>query len=83
MAPTAAPSTLPNPNGEHVGRNALTGDIGLVANPSGRLNPFVRIGRSYRHPNLEELLFAVALLGDDRAIAATYAAGVQVHQRGE
>lgn len=39
--------------------------------------------RTTRCNSLEELLFAVALLGDDRAIAATYAAGSQVHQRGE
>ena len=39
--------------------------------------------RTTRCNSLEELLFALALLGDDRAIAATYAAGVQVHQRGE
>ncbi len=39
--------------------------------------------RTTRCDSLEELLFALALLGDDRAIAATYAAGVQVHQRGE
>ncbi|CAN5784643.1 guanine deaminase [soil metagenome] len=31
--------------------------------------------------SLEELLFAIAMLGDDRAIAATYAAGQQVHVR--
>ena len=30
---------------------------------------------------LEETLFALALLGDDRAIRATYAAGKQVHER--
>jgi outer membrane receptor protein involved in Fe transport len=56
--PAIDPSTLPDPNGVSVARQALTGDIGLVANPSGRVNPFIRIGRSYRHPNLEELLFA-------------------------
>jgi len=39
--------------------------------------------RTTRCDSLEELLFALALLGDDRAIAATYAAGVQVHLRGE
>ncbi|HEY1151775.1 MAG TPA: guanine deaminase [Pseudoduganella sp.] len=39
--------------------------------------------RTSRTNSLEELLFALALLGDDRAIAATYAAGRQVHQRGE
>jgi guanine deaminase len=32
---------------------------------------------------LEETLFALALLGDDRAIRATYAAGRLVHERGE
>ena len=37
--------------------------------------------RSERTENLEELLFALALLGDDRAIAATYAAGKLVHSR--
>ena len=37
--------------------------------------------RSARCENLEELLFAFALLGDDRAIAATYAEGRLVHQR--
>jgi guanine deaminase len=39
--------------------------------------------RTKRCDSLEELLFALALLGDDRTIAATYAAGQQVHQRGE
>ncbi|MDB5951392.1 MAG: Guanine deaminase, partial [Massilia sp.] len=29
----------------------------------------------------EELLFALALLGDDRAIGATYSGGRLVHQR--
>lgn len=37
--------------------------------------------RTERCDNLEELLFALALLGDDRAIDATYACGRQVHQR--
>ena len=27
-------------------------------NAGGRVSPFVRLGRSYRHPNLEEMLFA-------------------------
>jgi len=31
--------------------------------------------------SLEEMLFALALLGDDRAVAATYAAGRRVHER--
>ena len=37
---------------------SLTGDIGLVANQAGRVSPFIRFGRSYRHPNLEEMFFA-------------------------
>ena len=37
--------------------------------------------RTSRVESLEELLFALALLGDDRVIAATYAAGRQVHVR--
>lgn len=56
--PAINPATLPNPSGESFSRTALTGDIGIVANPGGAVNPFVRLGRSYRHPNLEELLFA-------------------------
>jgi hemoglobin/transferrin/lactoferrin receptor protein len=56
--PPVQPSTLPDPAGASYSRNALTGDVGLVANTGGRVSPFVRYGRSYRHPNLEELLFA-------------------------
>ena len=56
--PPIDPSTLPDPNGETFARQALTGDIGLVANTGGRINPFIRYGRSYRHPNLEEMLYA-------------------------
>src|SRR4030095_831644 len=47
--PPVDPSTLPNANGETFARKALTGDIGLVANTGGQINPFVRYGRSYRH----------------------------------
>ena len=56
--PAIDPSTLPDPSGATYARNALTGDIGLVANASRRVKPFVRFGRSYRHPNLEEMLYA-------------------------
>jgi outer membrane receptor protein involved in Fe transport len=56
--PAIDPSTLPDANGATYGRNALTGDIGLVANADRRVSPFVRFGRSYRHPNLEEMLYA-------------------------
>ncbi|MDC8757121.1 guanine deaminase [Janthinobacterium fluminis] len=37
--------------------------------------------RTARCNSLEELLFALALLGDDRAVAVTFAAGRRVHQR--
>jgi hemoglobin/transferrin/lactoferrin receptor protein len=56
--PPIDPATLPDPNGATYTRNALTGDIGLVANTGGRISPFVRYGRSYRHPNLEEMFYA-------------------------
>ena len=56
--PAIDPSTLPNPTGATYARNALTGDIGLVANTDRAVSPFVRFGRSYRHPNLEEMLYA-------------------------
>ena len=56
--PAIDPATLPTSSGGDYGRNSLTGDIGLVANPGGPVNPFVHFGRSYRHPNLEEMLFA-------------------------
>jgi len=38
--------------------------------------------RSATTDSLEEQLFVLAMLADDRAIAATYAAGVCVHRRG-
>jgi hemoglobin/transferrin/lactoferrin receptor protein len=56
--PSIDPATLPSATGGKYSRNAVTGDIGLVATPDGRLTPFIRWGRSYRHPNLEEMLFA-------------------------
>jgi guanine deaminase len=37
--------------------------------------------RIARTNSLEEMLFAFALLGDDRAVAATYSAGRRVHRR--
>jgi guanine deaminase len=39
--------------------------------------------RTGRSESLEELLFALALLGDDRTVAATYSAGRLVHARGD
>jgi len=42
-----------------------------------------RRNRAWQHggASLEELLFALALLGDDRAVAATFAAGLPVYRR--
>jgi hemoglobin/transferrin/lactoferrin receptor protein len=56
--PPIDPATLPDPAGTTYTRQSLTGDIGLVANQGGHISPFIRFGRSYRHPNLEEMLFA-------------------------
>jgi hemoglobin/transferrin/lactoferrin receptor protein len=56
--PPIDPATLPGPAGATYARQALTGDAGVVVNPGGSLSPFVRVGRSFRHPNLEEMLFA-------------------------
>jgi outer membrane receptor protein involved in Fe transport len=56
--PPIDPETLPDSSGATYTRTALTGDVGVLMNAGGRLNPFVRVGRSYRHPNLEEMLFA-------------------------
>jgi len=41
----------------------------LLARRTGRVN------------SMEELLFAIAMLGDDRTVEATFAAGRKVHQR--
>jgi outer membrane receptor protein involved in Fe transport len=56
--PPVDPDKLPDPAGARYTRQALTGDIGVVSNADGVVSPFVRFGRSYRHPNLEEMLFA-------------------------
>ena len=56
--PAIDPTTLPNAAGASYSRRSLTGDVGLIANQAGSISPFIRYGRSYRHPNLEELFFA-------------------------
>ena len=45
-------------SGGTVNRTALTGDIGVVLRPKSVFSVSARVGRSYRHPNLEELFFA-------------------------
>ncbi len=50
-------SKLPDPNGESFNRATVTGDVGLVARVTDSLSLTARVGRSFRHPNLEELFF--------------------------
>jgi guanine deaminase len=66
----------------------LDGSIGSLA--SGNEADFIVLDpkatpllarRTAHCDTLEEMLFALALLGDDRAIRATYAAGRKVHDR--
>ena len=56
--PPIDPATLPNVNGETIDRTAVTGEAGLVLFGSRPVSAFAHYVRSYRHPNLEELLFA-------------------------
>jgi outer membrane receptor protein involved in Fe transport len=56
--PPIDPDSLPSAAGDRIVRNAFTGDVGVVYRPTERVSLLARYGRSYRHPNLEELLFA-------------------------
>jgi hemoglobin/transferrin/lactoferrin receptor protein len=56
--PPVDPATLPDANGSTISRTAVTGDIGAVYRLTDTVNLRARYGRSYRHPNLEELLFS-------------------------
>jgi outer membrane receptor protein involved in Fe transport len=56
--PAIDPSTLPDLGGSRLGRTALTGDIGVVFRANDAVSLLARYGRSYRHANLEELLFS-------------------------
>ena len=56
--PPIDPSTLPSASGDRVSRGALTGDLGVIVKLADGVSATARFGRSYRHPNLEELLFA-------------------------
>ncbi len=56
--PAIDASTLPNVEGDRLSRRALTGDVGVVFRPVDGLSLTARYGRSYRHANLEELLFS-------------------------
>ncbi len=56
--PQIDPATLPDMNGSKIARSALTGDVGVVYRPNDTVSMLARYGRSYRHANLEELLFS-------------------------
>ena len=57
-APPIDPSTLPNVDGDRISRNAVTGEAGVVFFATHATNLFAHYVHSYRHPNLEELLFS-------------------------
>lgn len=50
-------SALPSATGTSIDRTAVTGSFGVIVRPESRVSVSARIGRSYRHPNLEELFF--------------------------
>ncbi|MBE3097789.1 MAG: TonB-dependent receptor, partial [Planctomycetes bacterium] len=56
--PAIDPAGLPSVDGDAVSRAALTGEIGVVVRASDVVSAVARYGRSYRHANLEELLFS-------------------------
>jgi outer membrane receptor protein involved in Fe transport len=56
--PAIDPATLPSATGDRIARGALTGDLGVIVKLADGVSVLARYGRSYRHPNLEELLFA-------------------------
>ncbi len=56
--PPIDPATLPSLSGQTIGRDALTGDAGLVFKVDEHVSLTAHYGRSYRHPNLEELFFS-------------------------
>jgi outer membrane receptor protein involved in Fe transport len=56
--PAIDPASLPSLAGEHLARNALTGEAGVVLWTDRPVSVFGHYVRSYRHPNLEELLFS-------------------------
>ena len=64
---------------QHIGNFAVGKEADFVVlDPSA--TPLMEY-RSKRCDSLLELLFVLAMLGDDRSILATYAAGACVHRR--
>jgi outer membrane receptor protein involved in Fe transport len=56
--PAIDPATLPDVDGDRISRTALTGEAGVVLWAARPVSVFAHYVRSYRHPNLEELLFS-------------------------
>ena len=56
--PAINPETLPDINGDALTRSALTGEAGVILFGGRPISLFGHYVRSYRHPNLEELLFS-------------------------
>ena len=56
--PAIGRATLPNVAGDKVTRTAFTGEAGVVIRPDHAVSLFGHYARSYRHANLEELLFS-------------------------
>src|SRR5262245_4335446 len=50
-------SKLPSASGTSINRSTVTGDVGVVVRVTDYFSLSGRAGRSYRHPNLEELFF--------------------------
>ncbi|MDX2030740.1 MAG: TonB-dependent receptor, partial [Blastocatellia bacterium] len=52
-------SLLPSATSEtRIQRTTVTGDLGVIVRATDDLSFTARVGRSFRHPNLEELLFS-------------------------
>jgi hemoglobin/transferrin/lactoferrin receptor protein len=51
-------TSLPDVASDSVARTAFTGDLGVIFRWTDQVSLTARYGRSYRHPNLEELLFS-------------------------
>jgi hemoglobin/transferrin/lactoferrin receptor protein len=49
---------LPTATGVELNRSNVSGDIGVIIRPNDLMSFTARVGRSFRHPNLEELFFS-------------------------
>ena len=56
--PPLPAGSLPDTNGDETARTAFTGDLGAVFRVTDVVSLLAHYGRSYRHANLEELLYA-------------------------